>query len=293
MQRAERGEETRMTATFVEIDWVREHLADPSVRIVDTRSMPHGAVVDAPSGATQYAAGHLPGAVHLDYADDLADPATPYAARVAPPELFARVVAQHGIGDATTVIAYDDGDVPYAARLVWMFRYYGHDDVHVMAGGFKAWRAANLPVDTAVPQYPAATFTPRARPGLRATREDVLAVAEGRSDAQLLETQRDKTYAMRDHDIAGAVRLSANDLLEDTRGGRVAPREKLDELVAARGLDPAKRTIVSCGSGVSASGSYLALLEAGFSDVAVYDGSWMEWSHDALPTVPKEKPGAR
>lgn len=273
---------------FVEIGWVRERLDDPSVRIVDARSMPHGAPgLVAASGAEQYAAGHVPGAVHLDYADHLADPATPYAARVAPPELFARIVAAHGIGDGATVIAYDDGDVPYAARIVWMFRYYGHDDVHVMAGGFKAWRAAGYPLTNDVPHHEPAVFTPHVRPQLRASHADVLAVAEGRSDAQLLETQRDKTYALRDRDIKGALRLSGNQLLEDENGGRVAPRAKLDALVEERGLDRAKRTIVSCGSGVSASGSYLALLEAGFTDVAVYDGSWMEWSHDNSPTVPK------
>ena len=104
---------------------------------------------------------------------------------------------------------------------------------------------------------------------------------------QLLETQRDTTYALRDRDIKGARRLSASQLLEDARGGRIAPPERLRELV--RDLDPHKRTIVSCGSGVGAAGSYLALLEAGFTDVAVYDGSWMEWSHDQLPSVPKRR----
>ena len=117
----------------------------------------------------------------------------------------------------------------------------------------------------------------------------MLAVADGRSGVQLLETQRDGSYAQRDRDIPNAVRLSASRLLEDARGGRVADRATLDALVAAAGLDRTKRTITSCGSGVGASGAYLALLEAGFSNVAVYDGSWMEWSHDRLPTVPKNR----
>jgi thiosulfate/3-mercaptopyruvate sulfurtransferase len=277
-----------MPPTFVDAEWLRSRLDDPTIRVVDTRSTPHGAPgLVMPSGAEQYAAGHIPGAVHLDYAQHLADPATPHAARVAPPERFARVMGAHGIGDGTTIVAYDDGDVPYAARLVWMCRYYGHDDVHILAGGLKEWLAGSGPLTTDAPAFAAATFRPRVRPQLRATRDDVLAVAEGRSDAQLLETQREGTYALRDVDIRGAKRLSGNQLLEDERGGRIAPREKLAALCDALGIDRRKRTIVSCGSGVSASGSYLALLEAGFTDVAVYDGSWMEWSHDGLPTVPK------
>jgi len=278
-----------VSGPFIEADALFARRDDPSVRIVDARSMPHGAPgLVTVTGAELYADGHIPGAVHIDYADHLADPATPWAARVAPAERFAHAVGAFGIGDDTTVVAYDDGDVPYAARMLWMFRYYGHDAVFVLAGGLGAWRAAGYPVTTEVPAYPPATFTPHVRPGLRATREDVLAVAEGRSGAQLLETQRDKTYAMRDRDIPGAVRLSGNALLEDARGGRVAPREKLDALIDNAGLDRSKHTIVTCGSGVSASGSYLALLEAGFTDLAVYDGSWAEWSHDALPTVPKK-----
>jgi thiosulfate/3-mercaptopyruvate sulfurtransferase len=277
-----------MLDTFLDVAWVRDHASDPSVRIVDARSRPHGGPAsNAPTGAEQYAAGHLPGAIGLDYAHELADPATPYATRVAPAELFARVLSERGIGDAHTIVAYDDGDVPYAARFVWMCRYYGHDDVHVMAGGFKEWTAAGLPVTTDVPAFAPAVFTPHIRPQLRASRDEVLAASTGTAGVQLLETQRDKTYAARDRDIAGATRLSGNLLLEDARGGRIASKEKLAELVGGLGLDRAKRTIVTCGSGVSASGSYLALIEAGFTDVAVYDGSWLEWSHDDLPTVAK------
>jgi thiosulfate/3-mercaptopyruvate sulfurtransferase len=273
---------------FIEIEELLVLLSDPRLRIVDARSTPHGAPgVVALSAAEQYALGHIPGAIQLDYADQLADPATPHAARVAPPELYAQVLGEHGIGDDAILVAYDDGDTPYAARFVWMCRYYGHDAVRVLAGGMPAWVDAGQSLTTDAPSYPPATFTPRVRPALRALREEVLAVAEGRSDAQLLETQRDKTYAQREHDIRNAVRLSGSLLLEDHRGGRVADRATIDRLVGDLGLDRSKRTIVSCGSGVSASGSYLALLENGFTDVAVYDGSWMEWSHHGDPVVPK------
>jgi thiosulfate/3-mercaptopyruvate sulfurtransferase len=276
-----------MSSPFVEAKWLAGHLDDPRVRIVDTRSKPHGAAVAMPEGREQYAGGHIPGAIHLDYAEDLHDLATPYAARVAPPERFAAVMGENGIGDGTLVIAYDEGNVPYAARLVWMLRYYGHDDVAILAGGLPGWESAAGPLTTDVPRFPRAAFTTRERPALRASREDVIAIAEGRSGVQFLETQRDGTYAQRDRDIPNSIRLSASDLLEDSRGGRIAERARLDELIARAGLDKSKRTIVSCGSGVGASGAYLALCEAGFNNVAVYDGSWMEGSPDKLPTVPK------
>jgi 3-mercaptopyruvate sulfurtransferase SseA len=130
---------------FVEVEWLVAHLDDPRVRIVDARSVPHGGAVVMPSGREQFAAGHLPGAVHLDYGEDLNDPATPYATRVAPEERFAAVMGAHGIGDDALVVAYDAGTVPFAARMVWMLRYYGHDQAVGSALGPRPagrWRRA-------------------------------------------------------------------------------------------------------------------------------------------------------
>ncbi|MFN2461007.1 MAG: sulfurtransferase [Candidatus Velthaea sp.] len=272
---------------FIDVPDLMARLGDARVRIVDARNVPHGAPSDLPSGLTLYRNGHIPRAMYLDYAGELADAATPYAARVAPPDAFAAALGAKGIGDDNIVVAYDDGTIPFAARIVWMLHYYGHEEAYVLAGGLPAWLAAGGGLATDVPQFGHASFTARPREKARATRDEVLAVAEGRSDAQLLETQRDATYAQRDLDIKGSVRLSGSQLLEDTRGGRVAPPETLARLVDDRRLDRTRRTIVSCGSGVAAAGSYFALKAAGFEDVAVYDGSWMEWEHDQLPTVRK------
>jgi thiosulfate/3-mercaptopyruvate sulfurtransferase len=272
---------------FVDLAWLVDHLDEPRLRIVDARNVPHGGAVSGPSGAEQYASGHLPGAIYLDYSDELADPATPYATRVAPAERFAHVVGAKGIGDDSIVVAYDAGTVPFAARIVWNLRYYGHDDAYILAGGIRAWTDAGRPLTEEIPAFGPAILAPHSRANIRATREEVLAVAEGRSSVQLIETQRDTTYGQRARDIPRAIRLSGSQLLDDANGGRIADGETLKRLVAERHLDRGKRTIVSCGSGVAAAGSYFALKGAGFIDVAVYDGSWLEWEHDDLPTVAK------
>ncbi len=147
-------------------------------------------------------------------------------------------MGEHGIGDDAIVVAYDAGTIPFAARMVWMLRYYGHDAAYVLAGGYPAWSAAGFPTTTEPASPARATFTPRPRAGLRASRDDVLDVVEGRSGSQLVETQRDQTYAQRDRDITGAVRISGNQLLEDANGGRVADRATLERLVRDAGLDP-------------------------------------------------------
>jgi len=260
---------------FVEIDWLAQHLGDPDIAIVDARSAPLS-MYYASLGRELYLASHIPGAIHLDYAIDLHDPQTPYAARVAAPQRFAEVVGSVGIGDTTAVIAYDGGDEPYAARMVWMFHYYGHERAAILSGGIEAWIAAGLPRASEVPSREVQRFTPCVRPQLRATREEVIEIAEGRSDAQLLSVFAEAVYAMRNREIAGARRLPPEQLLDAAQLRRVTAD-----------LDRQKRTITFCANGVSAAGAYFSLIAAGFTDVAVYDGSWAEWKHDNLPTVLK------
>ena len=269
---------------YVEAEWLAERIDDPKIAIVDTRSAPN-AIFYGGVGREHYVYGHIPGAVHLDYADQLQDQYTAYTVRVAPPQRFMEEMGKAGICDGMTVITYDGGEAPYAARVAWMLQYYGHEAA-ILAGGLDAWIAAGNPRTGEIPSRRMCRFTPKAQPRLRATLEEVLDVAEGRSDAQLLAVWPDATYALREREIAGARRLSSSKLLDETRGCRLAPPERLRELTAD--LDSQKRTITYCGNGVYAAAAYFALRAAGFSDVAVYDGSWSEWNHRRLPTIPKD-----
>jgi len=102
------------------------------------------------------------------------------------------------------------------------------------------------------------------------------------ADAQLLAVWPKAAYERREREIAGARRLSYSDLFDETRG-IMRPAQRLRELTAD--LDPHKRTITYCANGVHSSAAYFALRAAGFSDVAVYDGSWAEWKYHNLPTA--------
>src|SRR5689334_13416773 len=121
---------------LVDPAWLVEHLGDPDMVVVDCRWREDG------SGPARYAAGHIPGAVHLDWSTDLVEPDAPVAFTLASPERFARVMESRGIGDDSTVVAYADvrGSGPF--RLWWACRVYGHDIVRVLDGGLDAWRAA-------------------------------------------------------------------------------------------------------------------------------------------------------
>src|SRR5438874_6604505 len=144
---------------LVETDWVAAHAADAGVRIVDMRQ----------SG---YAAGHVPGAVHL----------SPVAIRDAnapptflpTPAAFEAMMASLGIGDRTRVVVYDERGGIYAARLWWILNYFGHPDVALMNGGWTKWIAERRPVVSDTSSIPPASFTSKPRPGWVATADDVV-----------------------------------------------------------------------------------------------------------------------
>ncbi|HKI19231.1 MAG TPA: rhodanese-like domain-containing protein, partial [Isosphaeraceae bacterium] len=157
-------------------DWLAEHLGDANVRVIDIRghvvtsAVAPGVERAAYRGAREeYLAGHIPGAVYIDWTTDITDPDDPVPAQVAPPDRFALAMASRGIGDQTHVVAVDQTGGQFATRLWWALCYYGHDDVSVLDGGWNAWAGQRRPVETGDVSRDRAVFTPRTRPGLRVT----------------------------------------------------------------------------------------------------------------------------
>src|SRR5262249_10635561 len=122
--------------------------------LVDVDSIPEDAVLvdtrlalTGPSGHERYAAGHVPGAAYVDVDDDLADPPGLGGRHPLPAaERFVSAMRRSGVSTSSTVVAYDDGPGTAAARLWWLLRDYGHDDVLVLDGGLAAWIASGRPV---------------------------------------------------------------------------------------------------------------------------------------------------
>jgi thiosulfate/3-mercaptopyruvate sulfurtransferase len=269
---------------LVSTSWLADHLDDPTVRIIDCRW--YLRPFDERCGDDEYRAGHLPGAIHLRWDTDLADPDRP-ASLLAGPERFAEAMERAGIGDEHYVVTYDDHHVPAASRVWWALRVYGHDAVAVLDGGITAWRREGRPVVTAVPTPPRATFTPRLRPELYASKSDVLAVVNGDRTAQLVDARMDPAYEAASGHIPGAVRVTGLGFLADGEHW-MPPAQARHRIEQAGAASSATEPVITyCGGGVAATGTALAYRLAGFGDVAVYDGSWTEWEAD--PETPKER----
>jgi thiosulfate/3-mercaptopyruvate sulfurtransferase len=272
---------------LVSTDWLAAHLRDPGVRVADVRWY----LDPARRGRDAYRAGHIPGAVFLDVSDDLSAPGggrgLPAGRHPWPgPEQVARVLGAAGIGAGSHVVAYDDQAGATAARLWFVLRAYGHDAVSVLDGGIVKWRAEGRPLETGAPAPRLATFVPRPRPELLATKAEMTTADASRLvlDARAGERYRGEVEPIdpRAGHIPGARSAPFTGNLTGGEAPVFLPAPALRERYAALGCGTA-RPVVYCGSGVTACHDLLALHVAGLEG-RLYPGSWSEWSSD--PTLP-------
>jgi thiosulfate/3-mercaptopyruvate sulfurtransferase len=279
---------------LVSTDWLAEHLRDADLRVVDVRWY----LDPARRGRDAYLQGHIPGAVFLDIEEDLSAPGggrgRPAGRHPWPPaEQVARVMGGAGIGAGTRVVAYDDQAGATAARLWYLLRAYGHDDVLVLDGGVAKWTAEGRPLEAAVPQPARSRFEPRPRPGWVVTKAEMTGLP---ADALVLDARAGERYrgetepidpraghipGARSAPFAGNLTAAPHPVFRPA----AELRERYEALGAA-GTEP----IVYCGSGVTACHDLLALHAAGLRG-RLYAGSWSEWSADpALPVATGPEP---
>lgn len=285
---------SRLPDVLVSTDWLAEHLGSPGLRLVDIRGyvrttdlgggVQHAEYVGA---RDEYDAGHLPGAVYVDWTADIVDLDHPVKAQVARPEAFARAMSERGIGNDTDVVIIDHTGGNFATRLWWALRYHGHDRAAVLDGGFNKWVAEGRPVETGVPNVTPAVFTPWLRPELRVEAAEVLAAIDG--EASIVDARDAGQYTgqvrrgRRGGRIPTAVHLPAKSLVTDD--GTWRPLEEQRALLDAAGIGANDRVIAYCNGGVTATAVLFALHRAGHRNYANYDGSWNEWGERAeLPT---------
>src|SRR5215207_4503485 len=176
-----------LPGTLVSPEWLAERLTHPRLQVVDIRGYvktedlgegrQHAEYVGA---GDEYEREHIPGSVFVDWTTDIVDRDHEVKAQLAPADKFAEAMSRRGIGDETDVVVVDHTGGHYATRLWWALKYYGHDRVAVLDGGFNRWKALGLPLTDVVPEVRERTFTARERPSLRVEGEEVLDRIGGR-----------------------------------------------------------------------------------------------------------------
>jgi thiosulfate/3-mercaptopyruvate sulfurtransferase len=220
-------------------------------------------------GRELYLAGHIPGASFLDVDRDLSARPGPRGRHPLPKaEDFVQAASRAGIEAGVFVVAYDQGMTGGAARLWWLLRHLGHDDVAVLDGGIAAWLG---PLRQGEERIEAATFEPRPR-GDDAISAEELSARLGEERLLVLDARAPERFA----GAPGIDRIGGR--IPGARNLPYTSREPLPKEILE-----AEEIVVYCGSGVTACVDLLRLAEAGRGDAKLYPGSWSEWSARGLP----------
>lgn len=275
---------------LVETDWLADHLNAPDLVVLDASlHLP----TTGRNPKAEYLQAHIPGALFFDI-EDVSDEKNPLPHMLPSPTKFASRMKKMGVGDGMRVVVYDTEGLYSAARGWWMFRVMGHNDVAVLNGGLKKWKAEGRPLEDGAPtRRTERHFTARFHAELVHDAAEMKALI-GDNTTQMVDARAAGRFEGRDADPRPGLRVGhiptsrnvpfATLLNPD---GTLKPAADLRELFAKAGVDPARPVVATCGSGVTAGVIALALAMLGRPDSAIYDGSWVEWgmADNGLPVA--------
>jgi thiosulfate/3-mercaptopyruvate sulfurtransferase len=259
---------------LVQPDWLLDRLGEPALAVVDCRF-----VLGQPgAGERAWLDGHIPGAAVLDLDRDLSAPPGAGGRHPLPAaDQFEAAARRAGVGAGVRVVAYDEAGEGGAARLWWLLRHFGHDEVAILDGGLRAWREIGGGLRDGREQPPAGDFVARPRGGDSMSADEIAAGATRLLDARASERFRGETEpvdAVAGH-IPGARNMPSASVAPD--GRFLAPAQLRERL----GDEP---FVAYCGSGVTACTLLVAAELAGV-EARLYPGSWSEWSASGRPVA--------
>ncbi len=278
-----------MFQTIISADQLQALLADGmSTRpvIFDTRFK----LDDTSYGQQAYAREHIPGAIYLHLDRDLSSPITVSTGRHPLPDVDGLVstLRSWGVSNTSQVIAYDDAGGMFAARLWWLLKWLGHDQVAVLDGGWPAWNKAGGAVSSAAPVVTRGDFQPQLRPEFVLTADEVASgLASGSillCDARAPERYRGDVEPI--DPVAGHVPGAINTpFLQNLNEDKLF--KSAEELRSIHAVASTANVVHMCGSGVTACHNVLAYSIAGLPTPKLYAGSWSEWIRDPQRPVSK------
>jgi thiosulfate/3-mercaptopyruvate sulfurtransferase len=274
--------------SLVSTDWVADHLEDPSIRLVESNE-----------DVLLYDTGHVPGAVKIDWHQDLNDP---LVRDYLDGERFAERMREKGISRDSTVVFYGDKNNWWATYALWVFKLFGHEDCRVMDGGRARWEAEGRPMTTDTPDYPAGDYPVVERDDvrIRAFRDEVREHMEG--GGQMVDVRSPQEYSgellhMPEYPQEGVLRGGHVPGARNVPWARAVDPDSHTFLSAPdltaiyceeQGLSPGEDTVAYCRIGERSSHTWFVLTYLlGFENVRNYDGSWTEWGNAVRMPVEK------
>jgi thiosulfate/3-mercaptopyruvate sulfurtransferase len=271
---------------LVSTDWLAEHMKDPDLRILDASTYLPGVDRD---GRTEYDAVHIPGARFFDI-DDVSDGRSDLPHMVPPIEKFMSRVRALGVGDGHQIVVYDGSGLFSAARVWWLFRLMGQNNIAVLDGGLPKWIAEGREVEDLAPVIRDRHMTVRFQNQMvrdvtqvsSASKLGTSQIVDARAAARFRGEAPEPREGLRAGHIPNSRNVPFTDLLNDDKTMKTPDQTR--GIFESAGVDLKRPIITTCGSGVTAAVLGLALERMGYDMWSLYDGSWAEWG--MFPTVP-------
>jgi thiosulfate/3-mercaptopyruvate sulfurtransferase len=262
---------------LVDTNWVDQHKNDPKVRVAEVDYDP----------TANYALGHVPGSVLIDWKADINDPLT---RNIITQQACESLLQRVGVNDDTTLVLYGDFNNWFAAFAFWVFKYYGYKDVRLMNGGRKKWLEEDNPVTKDIPSHAKGNFKAsepdsNIRVFLRSVRDTlgskILVDVRGPNDLTgeiLAPPEYPTEHAQRGGHIPGAVNIPWGQAVNED--GTFKSADELQKLYQSKGVAADKEVISYCRIGERSSHTWFVLKYLlGYPNVKNYDGSWTEWGN--------------
>ena len=261
-----------ITHPLVSVDWLNENINADNLVVLD-------ATMNKPLDASQK---QIPNARYFDIKNRFSNTTDPFPNTFPSPELFQEESRLLGICNDSVIVVYDDKGIYSSARVWWLFKAFGYDNVAVLNGGFPAWTKAGYRIEP-LQLYNGETgdFTPNLQPNLMKFFNDIKAISKNKSH-QIIDARSAGRFNCEEPEpraglrmgiIPNSVNLPYTDLLED---GMLKDenllKQKFDQLA-----DTDDPLVFSCGSGITACVLALGAEISGYNNISVYDGSWTEW----------------
>ncbi len=270
---------------LVSTKWLQNHLEAPDVKVLDASwYLP----TENRNPKNEYLNCHIPGAIFFDI-DEVCDLDTSLPHMLPSPEKFASRVKSLGIGDGHRVVVYDGHGLFSSARVWWMFKVFGFEDISVLDGGLPKWKNEGFEVGNKTKAIQNYHFTARKnslmvsniREVVEASTKGLAQIIDARTHERFLGKVPEPRSGLKSGHIPGSLNVCFMELLNADK--TLKSNDELKLIFNNAGVDINKPIITSCGSGVTAAILNLALEKLGAKKVSLYDGSWCEWGNKENP----------
>ena len=266
---------------LIEIDWLKENLNNPQIKIIDgTLHMPTSGL----NAFEIFKEKHIPNAVFIDL-EEISNQNSNLPHMMPDKDYFSKKISSLGINNNDHLVIYDIYGMFSAARIWFMFKAFGHEKVSILNGGFPAWIDSNGEISDQINKLESSNYKADLNKSLIVNYKEIFdnlsnnkyQIIDARSPDRFSGISEEPRPGMKSGHIPKSKNLYFNDLIDsDTK--KFVTKEKIENLIKKVGIDIYKDTVCSCGSGVTACILKFALeLLNKNKNIKIYDGSWSEW----------------